>query len=120
MIRKHNEEKFSYVVLQKRLKKSAVRQYIVTKQGEKTQDTEIEKQIESLIRKRENGEDFWLTPIHDSRLFGADPTPLNIVQRFLDWKDEDTNPLAESLMEEVDFDDYNPPLVKDEYGRLLR
>jgi hypothetical protein len=67
-----------------------------------------------------NSEDYWLTHVTDPRLVSADPTPLNIVQRFLDYDSRDTNPLAEQLMEEVDFDDYHPPLVRSEYGRILR
>jgi hypothetical protein len=103
MIRKHNEEKFSYVVLQKKLKSSALQT--------------LAKEDPVLLK---NGEDFWLTDPLDPRLVSADPTPLNIVQRFLDYDQQDTNPLTEELMEEVDFDDYNPPLVRSEYGRILR
>jgi hypothetical protein len=106
MIRKNNEEKFSYVVLQKKLKASALRTLSL-----KTGDDS------SLMR---NGEDYWLTDLLDPRLVSADPTPLNIVQRFIDYEQRDTNPLTEALMEEVDFDDYNPPLVRSEYGRILR
>lgn len=102
MIRKNSEEKFSYVVLQKRLKQSVV--------FDNFNDKKVKK----------NGEDFWLASIADHRLITADPTPLNIVQRYLDYPDEETNPLTEQLMDEVDFDDYNPPLVRNEYGRLIR
>lgn len=102
LIRKNNEEKFSYVVLQKKLKYTALARHPTD---------------HSLIN---NAEDFWLSHIADSRIVSADPTPLNIVQRFLDYEHQDTNPLAEELMEEVDFDDYNPPLVRREYGRILR
>lgn len=102
MIRRQNEEKFSYVVLQKKLKTSALLKHA---------------KDHTLLN---NAEDFWLTHNGDPRLVSADPTPLNIVQRFLDYESRDTNPLAEQLMEEVDFDDYNPPLVRSEYGRILR
>jgi hypothetical protein len=75
------------------------------------------KDHENLLK---NAEDYWLTHVSDPRLVTADPTPLNIVQRFLDYEHRDTNPLAEQLMDEVDFDDYHPPLVRNEYGRILR
>lgn len=102
MIRSNNEEKFSYVVLQKKLKESVVRENI------------NDKNIKT------NSEDYWFADPTDPRLMKADPTPLNIIHRFLEYPDEDTNPLAEQLLDEVDFDDYNPPLARFEYGRLIR
>lgn len=102
MIRKNSEEKFSYVVLQKRLKPSVALKNIL--------DPKIKK----------NSEDFWLTSLTDSRLISADPTPLNIVQRYLDYPEEETTPLTEQLIDEIDFNDYNPPLIRNEYGRLIR
>lgn len=50
-----------------------------------------------------------------------DPTPLATMQRFLEADGEAAvEDLVEDLVDEVDWDDYNPPLFRQEYGRLIR
>ena len=52
---------------------------------------------------------------------GRDPTPLATLNRFLEARNEgEVNDLVENLLDDVDWDDYNPPLYRQEYGRIIR
>ena len=50
-----------------------------------------------------------------------DPTPLATMRRFLEADGEaGVQHLVEDLVDEVDWDDYSPPLFREEYGRIIR
>mmetsp|Transcript_10422 Transcript_10422/g.15854 ORF Transcript_10422/g.15854 Transcript_10422/m.15854 type:complete len:895 (+) Transcript_10422:39-2723(+) len=102
MIRKDSEEKFSYCVIQKRVKHSAIHRY--SNDGMRS----------------DNGQDDWVQSPEEAGADVRDPTPLVTLRRFMDNPGSDTSQLVEELIDEVDWDDYNPPLFREEYGRLIR
>lgn len=78
-IRKGSEEKFSYVVLQKK-----TRPGVAVKGG-----------------RAKNGEDEWLWSQEEMMSSTRDPTPLATLNRFLDHTGPNTDDLVEDLLEEV-------------------
>lgn len=46
------------------------------------------------------------------------PTPTDVLQRFL--KATDVPRLVDQLLDQVDWQEYDPPLYRDEFGRVLR
>ena len=50
-----------------------------------------------------------------------DPTPLHVLERFMEAVDEEgLDTLVNDLVDQVDWDEYNPPLYRREWGRVLR
>ena len=50
-----------------------------------------------------------------------DPTPLHVLERFMEAVDEEgLETLVDDLVDQVDWDEYNPPLYRREWGRVLR
>lgn len=95
MIRKDNEEKFSYVIIRK------------------VADTN-----------NKDTTDLWLhgvdnLPLPPNSTVTKYPTPINILQQFMDNKN-DSSKLVEKLVDEIDWDEYSPPLIRNEWSRVLR
>ena len=49
-----------------------------------------------------------------------DPTPLMVLQRFVGTEREDVQHVLDELTDELDWDDYTPPLYREEWGRIIR
>lgn len=99
MIRKDNEEKFSYVIIRKIADNSTV-------------------------TRASDNPDIWLNgvdslPLPPNSTVTKYPTPINILQQFMD-KSNDSNKLVEKLVDEIDWDEYSPPLIRNEWSRVLR
>lgn len=55
--------------------------------------------------------------IQDSKI---DPTPLQILERFVGMERSDAQYVLDDLEEELDWDNYTPPLYREEWGRIIR
>jgi hypothetical protein len=55
--------------------------------------------------------------IQDSKI---DPTPLQILERFVGMEKPDAQYVLDDLEEEFDWDNYAPPLYREEWGRIIR
>eukprot|EP01034_Spumella_vulgaris_P021904 gene21904-27981_t len=151
MIRKASEEKFSYVVIQKRPKPLAAPTAV---DGKKKKNAPVSVPFQPKLFKepknhkaiREGVEeppapfvekksvdsfDYWTAPgavtvLSSSGSSGeqqqqrTDPTPLNVLKRFSGIKKDDVQEVVDVLLDEVDWDEYNPPLHREEYGRIVR
>jgi hypothetical protein len=84
-IRKGSEEKFSYVVLQKKARPGVA------------------------VKQANNGEDEWLWGAEEMAVSTRDPTPLVTLNRFLDHTGADTEALVEELLDEVSCLSTLPP-----------
>jgi len=49
-----------------------------------------------------------------------DPTPLQILERFVGMEKPDAKYVLDDLEEEFDWDNYAPPLYREEWGRIIR
>lgn len=58
-----------------------------------------------------------IPPDSNSKL---DPTPLQILQRFVGMEKSDAQYVLDDLEEELDWDNYTPPLYREEWGRIIR
>ncbi len=90
MIRKDQLEKFSYVIIQKVTVKSSETSHSWTQQATGKADV------------------------------GAVPTPVQILQTFVDTPPNKEDELVEKLMRTIDWRHYTPALRRSEYGRILR
>jgi ribosomal protein RSM22 (predicted rRNA methylase) len=96
VIRQDAEEKYSYVVIQK------------------------------TPRHRSNGSTYssdWLIPREKSLKAATSgiPTPLEVLKRVMACrKDSDVMGLVDELLDEVDWDEYTPPLHRNEWSRIIR
>jgi len=48
------------------------------------------------------------------------PTPLSILERFVDAGPRDIPRIMDNLLDEIDWEDYRPPLHREEWGRIVR
>ena len=55
--------------------------------------------------------------IQDNKI---DPTPLQILERFVGMEKPDAQYVLDDLEEEFDWDNYAPPLYREEWGRIIR
>ena len=55
--------------------------------------------------------------IQDSKI---DPTPLQILERFVGMEKPDAQYVLDDLEVEFDWDNYAPPLYREEWGRIIR
>ena len=98
MIRKSSEEKYSYVILQKKPK---INKNITSPKG-------MDRFIGSWIDNADRQPD------------ASNPTPLEVMERFIGSSERDLPKLLDSLIDEVDWDDYKPTLIRKEWARVLR
>ncbi len=140
MIRKASEEKFSYLIIQKRPKpaKAAVpakKQQPPAKAAEKKVAKGGKSEVAELVvpAKRDPiSLGSWtstaaLSEADRQRMGESDslgnaphPTPLNVLKRFVDVGPDEAQEVVDALLTEVDWDEYAPPLRREEYGRILR
>lgn len=95
VMRRGHEEKFSYVIIQK----------------------------VPLAKAKPSAEiDLWVSdsPHKKSPQSGDDPTPLTVLDRFFETPESKIDDLVEKLLEEVDWYEYNPPLYRHEWARVVR
>jgi ribosomal protein RSM22 (predicted rRNA methylase) len=121
MIRKASEEKFSYVVIQKRQVNSSEipNQSTFINSKPYKADSKMELDLKSKLGLLDN----WTIPssqISEKSINESDPTPLVVLQKFLDSDSENIEPLIDNLLDEVDWEEYNPPLIREEWGRVIR
>lgn len=121
MIRKASEEKFSYVVIQKR----QVNSYEIPDQPTflNSKPYKADSKMELDLKSKLGLLDNWTIPsseISKKTINDSDPTPLVVLQKFLDCESGDIEPLVEKLLDEVDWEEYNPPLHREEWGRVIR
>jgi len=55
--------------------------------------------------------------IQDNKI---DPTPLQILKRFIGMERPDVQYVLDDLEDEFDWDNYTPPLYREEWGRIIR
>eukprot|EP01032_Pedospumella_encystans_P018347 gene18347-20890_t len=145
VIRKASEEKFSYLVMQKRPKNSAAN-FVTTvnaKKGSKKNDphSAARSTIFGTVQKQRGKWGGWLesTPYEGdghsnsnlaeeagdspAALLDAvrNPTPLSVLQRFMETRNPtEVTDLVDTFIDEVDWEEYDPPLYREEWGRLVR
>lgn len=106
LIRTDSEEKFSYVVIQKRLA------------------PECNVEMDATLNR--NYRDYWTVPSEDRFLVkggevDSTPTPREILIRYLDCnEEEDVTELTKELIDEIDWEVYSPPLHREEWSRVIR
>jgi hypothetical protein len=115
MVRQASEEKFSYVIIQKRPKPLESIQLKKSKVKKQT----IKSEIGSINTTSTNSFGRW-TDDKANITQNVDPTPLAVLNRFVEVEDDDLPALVDSLLDEVDWEEYNPPLYRREWGRILR
>ena len=97
MIHKESQEKFSYVIIQKQMIPS--------------QPTVKTVHIDPWASEEQS------TKATDSM---NHPTPLKILKRLIDSNKNTVKSVVEKLIDEVDWEEYTPPLMRTEWGRVLR
>jgi ribosomal protein RSM22 (predicted rRNA methylase) len=103
MIRKGSEEKFSYVIIQKISTMPTIHASPSSKESLLWTSSSPQQAINSGV-----------TAI-------TDPTPRVVLQRFLRCDDyEQVTQLLDQLVDEVDWDEYRPPLYRHEWSRIIR
>ena len=100
VIHTDSEEKYSYVVIQKVRRQSTSRPLPSTDRSEKPQDAWLKDSL-----KVDNN---------------SNPTPLEVLSRVMACKRERIPKLVETLIDEVDWEEYNPPLFRSEWSRIIR
>jgi ribosomal protein RSM22 (predicted rRNA methylase) len=137
MIRKGSEEKFSYVIIQKRLKNSRKKEGDKDKDNNSNSDSNITNNNSSLWfakppsvathsssgKSAKESSSTASAQAGDSSEF---PTPLQVLKRLVDpevdtrGEYEDRKEILDKLVDEVDWDEYQPVLYREEWGRVLR
>lgn len=92
MIRKDSQEKFSYVILQKRPRHST-----------HTSSSSSSLSVSAVDPKKHFG--VWTEESSkvDEAAKGQDPSPLNVLQRFVDVEEEDVQEVVDKLIDEVQY-----------------
>ena len=100
VIHKDAEEKYSHVVIQKVRKQSSASPSRSADGNEKNKDV-------------------WLRePVEENN--NSDPTPLQVLSRVMACKKDRIPQLVDTLIDEVDWEEYSPPLHRKEWSRIIR
>lgn len=135
MIRKAHEEKFSYVVIQKR----SLNSYDARYSGRKTKVRDGKAVAEVDVWTKDRSVDPTVAAEfsrgrHAGNVTGGSRgsfdmstprvqlhrTPVQILQQFMTTPAKRLSALVDQLVDEIDWAEYTPPLYRSEYGRILR
>ena len=101
VIHKDSEEKYSYVVIQK------VRKHPTSTPLRPADENQAP-------------QDLWLRDSGEESNGSSDPTPLQVLSRIMACKKERVPRLVDTLIDEIDWEEYNPPLYRNEWSRIIR
>lgn len=139
MIRKAHEEKFSYVVIQKRSLNSYDARYSGRKSKLRERDTKTKVEVDVWTKDRNveptvaaefsrgrhaqsntGGRGRGSFDVSPAPLVQLHRTPVQILQEFMNTPAKRLSAMVDKLVDEIDWLEYTPPLYRSEYGRILR
>ena len=123
MIRKASQEKYSYVVIQKRTKKSEKNIGSTSRYGfiDLYPSMYYSNLFDFEYFKCDSEKNEWITKedeTSDNAIWN--PSPISVIARLLEQDRSRVSAVVDELIEEIDWEDYKPTLHRSEWGRVLR